>query len=287
MIYSLNEILELEKSISHIPLDDDILLRIKQISDIISDSNYKLTPHFAYKSKILKNRTEIDKLIDELRSIMNKISKNNFNKQLDKIKHIFMELKDSSEEEDIIKCSTIVFEIASINLFYSELYAKLYSSLYNEFDSLKIPLKKTLTTFINSYKQIQNLTDPAKNYTIFCNILKNNEKRVALLTFIIHLMKHNIVEPDIILDLGIYLQTTINDTIENGNKDEVEQLTDNLYIIVKHANNYLESYDLWNNIINYINSFKGKKPYKSLTYKTIFKFMDMQDILLKYNEDIK
>lgn len=287
MIYSLNEILILEKSISSTELDKDILFKIKEISDIISDSNYKLTPHFAYKSKILKNRTEIDKLIDELRSIMNKISKNNFEKQLDKIKQIFIELKDSSEEEDIIKCSTMVFEIASINLFYSELYAKLYSSLYNEFESLKMPLKKTLKTFINSYKQIQNLTDPAKNYNIFCDILKNNERRIALLTFIINLMKYNIITPNIILDLGIYLQTTIDNTIESGTKDEVEQLTDNLYVIVKYANNYLESYDLWNDIVNYINSFKGKKPYKSLTYKTIFKFMDMQDILLKYNQDIK
>ena len=81
--------------------------------------------------------------MDELRSILNKISTKNYNNQLAKIKSILDKLEDNFEDTDMLKSSVMIFKIASTNLFYSNLYAKLFSDLYNDYSFIKNPLLET------------------------------------------------------------------------------------------------------------------------------------------------
>lgn len=271
-------------------LDDSIIEMIASIETIINDKNYCLTPIFNYKSKIKTNRNEIDNIISQLKSSINKISDKNFNKQYEKILELLKQLEKNFESKDIVLCANIIFEIASNNLFYSELYAKMFSQLYNEFDFIKKPLVNTMLTFIESYKNIDSLSD-SDNYEMFCAIIKNNEKRLALLKFLIYLMKYNILNQKKIIGIAQYIKGNITNKLESDNNTkEIEFMSENLFLILKEAYTNLEPFDEWQNIVKYIEEFKDKKPHKSLSYKTIFKYMDMQDFICKMREskqDIK
>ena len=278
MMYTLKDIEQISKTPYECSLDSSVLKLLREIDIIINDSKFRLRPEFKYKSKIIVNRDNINSLIDSLRLNMNKLSEKNYTTQLKKIRDILSELEKEFEDSDVEKCALIIFEIASTNLFYSNLYARLYQDLYKEFKLIQKPLKTTLKTFIQSYKEIETISQ-VKNYDLFCKIIKNNDRRLAILNFIVQLIKYGIVELEFVFDIIHYIIKTTKD--KTTSKDEIQHLSEHLFIIVQEIKRMLLDHVIWDSIIEHIDAYRQMKPNGNISYKTIFKYMDINDLIKK------
>tara|TARA_A100001015_G_scaffold184563_1_gene205361 strand:+ start:2257 stop:3093 length:837 start_codon:yes stop_codon:yes gene_type:complete len=275
-MYTLKDIENISKQKYEYKLDNSVLKLLKEIDIIINDSKYKLRPDFKYKSKIIVNRDNINKLIDLLRLNMNKLSDKNYTVQLEKITSILRDLEKEYEDSDIEKCALIIYEIASTNLFYSNLYARLYQELYKKFKWIHKPLNITLKTFIKSYNEITSIHS-IKNYDLFCKIIKDNNRRLAILNFLVQLIKCGIVEINFVYDIVHYIIAATKN--KNTSKDEIQQLSEHLYIIVKDLKDVLQDDLLFDTIVKHIDTYKSMKPIDNISYKTIFKYMDINDLI--------
>lgn len=282
MIYSLQDILNIDKQYkTQNNLAPETLTQLKSIECIINAKGYKLSPNFIYKSKFNHDRTEIEKEISQLKSNLNKLSEKNYNILIKKIKQQLKDLEMEFNLEDKQDCANTVFKIASSNLFYAKIYANMFFDLYNSYEFMKPPLTNSLNMVIDTYKNISSI-DNVKDYNIFCEILKDNEKRISLLTFIIYLMRKQLVPQDKIMEIALYLKDEIE---KDKNKDDIEQYSHNLLIIIQLAHKYINEDEKFKSLEKHIMNYRDKKPDGNLTWKTIFKYYDMKDYITgKKNE---
>jgi chorismate mutase len=195
---------------------------------------------------------------------------------------------DKSEEHNTTavmnRVASSIFTTASSNSFYSEIYARLFRDLMAEYAVFREVFEKNLASFMSLFETIE-YCDPKKNYDKFCDINKANEKRKAMSLFIVNLMKNGIVEKTHVLAIMRQIQELMYTNMrQEGKTNEVDELAENLYIMVKHSHSVLKTADMevaelfaqrLEQIVE-ISKLKIKsKP--SITNKTIFKHLDMLD----------
>lgn len=257
-------------------------------TEIVNDDDWETIRNF-HTTKI-EEKKGIESKIDLLRSNMNKLSDKNYNDIKDKIiENIDNIFNDTTDNDEILKIVTIIFEIASTNRFYSKIYADLYTELIKKYDIMLNVFENNFNRFLSLFDVIEYV-EPNVDYDKFCKINKDNEKRKALSTFFINLMNNNVITEikivNIIRNLMNQIYLFIN---ESGKKNEVDELTENVAILYsknlfkgdnKFQNNNDEiNYELIDNmtiteIIQKLAHSKTKN-YLSLTTKSIFKFMDL------------
>jgi chorismate mutase len=190
------------------------------------------------------------------------------------------------------RIASSIFTTASSNSFYSEIYARLFRDLMAEYAVFREIFEKNLASFMSLFETIE-YCDPKKNYDKFCDINKANEKRKAMSLFIVNLMKNGIVEKKHVLAIMRQIQELMYTNMrQEGKTNEVDELAENLYIMVKHSHSVLktatatatastdtEVAELFAQRLEQIveiSKLKIKsKP--SITNKTIFKHLDMLD----------
>jgi hypothetical protein len=238
----------------------------------------------SFQTTKIEQKVGIDAEIDLLRSYLNKMTDKNYsdikNKIIELIENIMKEIID---HEEMTKLGTIIFEIASTNRFYSKMYADLYSDLISKFQIMEDIFEKNFENFINLFDVIEYI-EPNVDYTKFCKINKDNEKRRALASFFVNLMTNNIISKSKIVDIVRNLMNKINTYVnEDNRKNEVDEITENIAILYKkEVFNENSDYELIDNmtipsIIEKLAHSKSKN-YLSLSNKTIFKFMDLIDM---------
>jgi hypothetical protein len=250
------------------------------------DENWKANKNFQVTT-ILK-KEGINAVIDCIRKHLNKITDKTYdstkNSIIDELKKIVGDNKESISEEildELNKVGNALFAIASGNSFYSDMYAKLYKELMDEFPFMDIIFKKNFDEFSLVFKNVEYV-DPEVDYDKFCDINKVNEKRRALSLFYTNLMKNNVIDPSkvisIILDLNDYMLRLID---EKNNKNVVEELSEVVFIMITKGHNHLKKHHKWDVVIQQILAItkmkSNSKP--SISNKTIFKYMDIMDIL--------
>ena len=185
----------------------------------------------------------------------------------------------------MLRLSCTIFEIASTNRFYSKIYAELYSELTTKYEIMKTTFETNLENFTELFNTIEYI-DPKVNYDKFCEINKTNEKRKSLAAFYLNLMCNGIIPKKTIMvitrNLLFQLYTFIS---EDDKKNEVDELTETVSILYKkeiytddEGDDYqqIEGYTVYEIIEKIANS--KVKDYKSLTNKSLFKFMDLIDM---------
>ena len=221
--------------------------------------------------------------IDSIRVYLNKITDKNYidmrNKIIDLIDKLIIE---NITAENLSILSYILFDIASTNRYYSKIDADLYSDLSKKYEVIKTTFEKNLEKFTDLFNNIEYV-DPDTNYDKFCEINKINEKRKALASFYFNLMTNNIISKTQIKDIIKNLLSQIFAFIsQDDKKSEVDELTETVIILYKkelYDNNNskeIEGYTI-NEIVHKIANSKVK-DYKSLTQKSLFKFMDLIDM---------
>jgi hypothetical protein len=188
------------------------------------------------------------------------------------------ESENDKFETDFARIIAFVFEIASSNKFYSELYAEVYKAVIDQFPRFA----DAIPAFLQSYREsVRNIkcVDQNVDYDGFCTNNKINERRKATSTFLIHLMKKGILDQQQILDIIIDLQNlSLQYVEEDGHVNEVDELTENLFILMTMGSPFLSENAKWTSeIIPVANAFAAMKAKdkKSLSSRTVFKYMDI------------
>jgi hypothetical protein len=250
--------------------------------EILNDDDWETIRTF--QTTKIEQKIGIDAQIDLLRSHLNKMTEKNYidikNKIIEIIENMMKEITDNDE---MTKLGTIIFEIASTNRFYSKMYADLYSDLINNFQIMEEIFQENFNNFMNLFDVIEYV-EPNVDYNKFCKINKDNEKRKALASFFVNLMNNNIISKikiiTIIRNLMAKIYTFIN---QDNKKNEVDEVAENIAILYKKdLFNENIDYELIDNmtvpdIIEKLAHSKCKN-YLSLSNKTIFKFMDLIDM---------
>jgi hypothetical protein len=266
----------------------------------------------SFQKTELKKKEGIELSIDNIRSYINKLTDKTyaamFSNILKEITDLFTaSMDDTTEEHNTVavmnRVALSIFNTASSNAFYSEIYARLFRDLMaqdsssgdgataNPYAVFRELFERNLETFMSLFETIE-YCDPKKNYDKFCDINKANEKRKAMSLFIVNLMKNGIVEKKHALALMRQIQELMNSNMrQEGKTNEVDELAENLYIMIKHSHAVLKSAATSSSTeaheiaelfaqrveqITEISKLKIKsKP--SITNKTIFKHLDMLD----------
>lgn len=227
---------------------------------------------------------ESDKIINEIRTALNKLSPKNIESQRDVIIQNIKSVLET-DAESVEKIAKLIFDIASSNKFMSELYAQLYKDLTEVFDMFKSRLENLFETYKTSLNDIIYI-NPNDDYNGYCKYTKTNDARKALTAFIVNLMKHGVLEAELVFDMTKHMiDTVFRCAAEENRTNEVEEITENLFILMSQSDAELNHYEIWTDeIIPKINELsklrktEGAK-YPSMTNRATFKYMDILDNL--------
>jgi hypothetical protein len=280
-----------KKEIVKEPIQKDNSLRKKKnkATEIINDADWDNIRNSgqSFQTTKIEENNGINAKIVIIRTYLNKLTDKNYIDILNKIVEVIeLLIHENVDNEKIIIVSSTIFEIASNNRFYSKIYADLYSALCLKFVMLRNTIEFNLDKFNELFSCIEYI-DANINYDKFCENNKKNEKRRSLSAFYLNLMMNGIISKKIIINIITMLLDQIYKYISlDDKKNEVDELTENLFILYKkeffrketNEEEYakIDGYTV-EEIINNISNSKVK-DFKSLTNKTIFKFMDMVDV---------
>jgi hypothetical protein len=294
-----NSVLELLKNevLSYVNLNEERPVKKYNDKNIDQRNRYKNINNQNVKDDILdakwdkqlflksikkEEKIGIDKYVDEIRILLNKLSDKNYevNKE-----SIIMKIKECLQynekaDNDIKKVVNVLFDIAKSNKFYSVLYAKLYKELIDNFSFFN----DTIVPFVNQFMDSLNTlvyVDSSVDYDGFCNYNKMNENRRASMAFIVNLMKNNVELPVHILDIVVHFQNLASKFIDEENRvNEVDEITEILNIVILMINDNYKNDDKWISDIlpkiKMFSSFKIKEKI-SLSSRSIFKYKDIFD----------
>jgi hypothetical protein len=256
--------------------------------EIVNDEDWDVirTSAQAFQSTKIEENVGVAAQIDIIRSYLNKLTDKNYSDMLNKIIEVIEKLiSENIKTEEMKRVSTIVFDIASNNRFYSKIYADLYSDLSLKYDFLQTMIEENLEKFADLFNFIEYV-DANVNYDKFCENNKKNEKRKSLGAFYINLMANGIIPQKTIMMITRNLLAQIYSFIsQDDKKNEVDELTENVAVLYKKELYENDDGDEYSQIEGYTigevieKIAKSKvKDYKSLTNKSLFKFMDMIDM---------
>ena len=233
-----------------------------------------------FKVTKIEKKEGTDKIINDIRICLNKMSNKNFDTQRTAILEFLKNLENNAE--DLQKVAMAIFDIASTNKFYSEMYAKIYKELLDLYPVFRNILDDFLLQFLNTVSDLKYV-DPNIDYDAFCNYNKQNDKKKATAVFIIHMMKQTAILPTNVIDILHHLILKLETCMNADNQlNEVEEMTELVNLFVLEGYVFLSNYgsegsDVWEKDILKIRDFSKLKVKDklSLSSRVIFKYMDL------------
>jgi hypothetical protein len=213
-----------------------------------------ITPKPVFKATVIDTKQGIEKDMNDVRLLLNKLSNKKYDTQkaeiLERIDTIFHTWNsktpiekegsdaDSSvavavEQGDAVKTiAQFIFDIASTNQFYSELYAGLYQDLV----ASHAVFGDVLDVFVANFRSTMDATpycDPNTDYDGFCRHTKQNERRRATAAFFVMLVVREVLGVDRLVDIVTHLQDLMETAIrEEGRANDVEEWSELLFLFV-------------------------------------------------------
>ena len=228
-------------------------------------------------TEFIKNEG-VDKNIDNIRKILNKLTTNTFIKIR---AELFVELA-KIDNCDIERVANEIFRIVKNNVLFSDVYAKIYAELIGTNKVFASILEQNIAEFENIIMN-SNYVNPEDDYNKLCENNKLIEGKKSVSLFYVNLMKEKEIEPAYIYGVCLAILNRYNILIGTVDKKyEVDELIEIFYIIFKNS---YKQFSITNNLefnstiitqINLITQYKIS-DYKSLTNKSLFKFMDIID----------
>jgi hypothetical protein len=236
----------------------------------------------SFKTTKIETKTGVDKTINDIRIHLNKMSTTNYAKQRDTIISEIRQYLESEmvSSENTSKISLAIFQIASSNKFLSELYSNLYVELICEFPLFGDLLNEFVSSFHETVDTIEYI-DPEENYDEFCRITKANDKRKSTTTFIGNAMNKGVVQPKVVMELLlVFLDTVLKNTQEPNRINQLEEITENIFILVSVSSAVLRTLPEWKSAFGHIRLLADGDShvgFKSTSNRIVFKFMDILD----------
>ena len=237
-----------------------------------------------FKTTKIDKKEGLEKKINDVRICINKMSAKNYDLQRDAILAFILEIYQEQEENELEKIANAIFDIASTNKFYSEMYAKLYKELIH----LYPVFQKVMDTFLQKYMESLNeikYADPNVDYDLFCVYTKQSDKRKATAQFLVHMMREEILSHDYILSIIQDLIAKVGENMDMEDKiNEVEEITELVNIFISQSKGFISSTtSVWITSIDAIRAFSKYKlkEKKSLSSRIIFKYTDLVTLIDK------
>jgi hypothetical protein len=235
----------------------------------------------AFQATEMARSQGIETNISAIRSSLNRITADNYAEMRDAILQEIDNLNsNNADEESMLKIGNSIFNTASSNQFYSHMYATLFKDLLARHEFFKTIFETSMSDYIKLFRKIE-YADPKKDYDKFCEMNKANDKRKAMSLFIVNLMKEGVVPVTQVVELVLDLQRMLNDYLKiAGKTNELDEISETVYIIIKNGHTVLSSTEEWINILNNVTfvSLLKVKSYPSITNKTIFKHNDILEL---------
>ena len=235
----------------------------------------------AFKATKIESKTGIEKTVNDLRIALNKISAANYEKQRDAILTLvngYFDAKDDQTDANTRRISKSIFDIASTNKFYSEMYAKLYKELVDTHPVFLELLGEMIEGFMEM-GSIPMYVDPDSDYDGFCAYSKACDIRKSTSTFIVNCMKFELLPSSCVANvLSKFVEYVENKRTEQGFSKSVEEVVENIYIITTLCAPELSKTEKWNEyIMPRIRQFVSEKgnTLPSMSNRAVFKFMDL------------
>jgi len=235
----------------------------------------------SFKPTKIGSKIGIEKTVNDLRIALNKISATNYDKQRDAVFTLVDEYFVSDEQSESNNCriAKVIFDIASANKFYSEMYAKLYKELINAYSIFAALLAGMVDKFIE-LDAIPVYVDPDVDYDGFCDYSKECESRKTTSTFIVNCLKLDLVESQCVAKILFEFVRYVDEKrMEDGFSKSVEGVVENIYIIATTCSSELSKTEQWTEyILPKLKEFVDSKvEFPSISNRTKFKFMDILD----------
>ena len=254
--------------------------------DIDGNDWKTVQPQYNFKPVKIEVKEGFDKQINDIRIALNKLSNKNIETQKSKIIELINEiLEDDISSENIKTIAKIIFDVAIANKFFSEIYADLYKELSNSYEIFKTQVNDILENYKEIFKTIQYI-DSNVDYDGYCNSVKKSDIRKANSSLIVNLTKKEVLLPENVIDIILYLQEIIIEYSKEPSKtNEVEEISDNLFIIMIEGSPILSKSEQWTSIIipKVVEMTKLKKEHgadhPSMTNRAVFKCIDILDKL--------
>jgi len=233
------------------------------------------------KTEIVK-KEGIQKDIDNLRLLINKMTDKTYDKLIVTINETIQAILETGDydEASLNLIGYAIFNMATNNKFNSSIYARLCNELKNNYEFMSSIIEYNIKEFMKLFENMEFVL-PEENYDKFCEINILNEKRRSMSLFLCNLYKNNVVELDCILTNINNVQGRIMSGMGNEKcKMEIEELSENLFILLTNTNfKKLSSHKDWESIHQNITCIKGAniQEQAGITHKTKFKHMDMLD----------
>ena len=244
-----------------------------------------------FKTTIIEKKQGIEKKINEIRIALNKFSVKSKEEQTTTIVNLIdgvVNEENTENDENMNKIIGFIFNIASSNAFFSEIYAELYMKLVNKYSIFGSKITDLVENYKKSYNEIKPV-DPNDDYDGYCGYVKLNDNRKAMTTFMCYLTKYNVLDGDTLLSITDYIVDLLPVMAERDDAiSVVDEYSDNLYILITTV------YELFENNINFnkvtveklrvISKFRksGSARYKSISSRASFKIMDLLDYIKKH-----
>ena len=233
--------------------------------------NQQWTRTKPFKTTTIEQKTGVEKTLNDIRYCLNNISENNFKKQLQNtLEHIHSDMS-SDMIQSIAEC---IRDSASTNKMNAALYAQLFSHVVRAFPDFAVYPSQFVDTFVHDLTHLVCVSS-SENFDLFSAYNKANDKRKGLVCFLVYLLREGLIEKNAIDQAVQSLVDLIHVWIDaDGKTSEVDEVTDTIAIFAKMLTDKSAA---WFDKIKEISKYKAKE-HKSLSSRSVFKFMDMTGV---------
>lgn len=231
-----------------------------------------------------KNEDDVHRHILSIRSYLNKMTDKTFAEMIlniqEELQHI-AKLQNMSGFETI---ATHIFNIVSMNKFYSQLYAKLYKELIKTHTIFADILTKKYAEYLTVFMKC-NYVDPKVDYDGFCSYNVETEKKQSIAGFVVHLMNMDLLEPSCVVSLLKVIIDVVYSSLDNkDNKKVVDDMIEIIYHMLNVADRGLfadvDEYE--EQVVSRLAAFSKYNPraYVGITNKAVFRCRDIMDMIM-------
>lgn len=246
----------------------------------------------SFQATKIEHKSGLDALIDKLKLAMSKLTKDKYLIIREQITDALNDIVVEEPDPTILmeRIGNVMLDIVLSNKTLLKLYADLYSDLLGSYAWLRSSIDNHFQRYLDLFKEMKYY-DSDKDYDKFCDMNVVNEKRKLTSQLFVYLSINGLLPRLSIYERLVSLLRTMFDYINMPDKKfEVDEITENMAILfnkeimktVEDGSGYNEDLYIINglNIIELITVFaKSKaKDYKSLSNKSIFKYMDLVEM---------
>ncbi len=211
---------------------------------------------------------------NDIRVALNKLSQKNYETTSEFIIEKIREIIEENDGEQIQKTIQTLFDIISTNKIFAPIYARFYKTLIGQFPTF-FSIQDIPANFLKSIGSLR-YADPNTDYDNFCIYNKENDRRKATAIFTTELAAIDAIPHHQIFFMTTQLLALVKGFLnETDKKNEIEEITENIYILVTNKSvilNHLPD-DIRETILE-ISQMKSS-TYPSITSRAIFKYIDM------------